>query len=1475
MRDLVGRLKAAFEEEKEYNPSWFFYKSDNEYKENENPLKNLPFLSEDNSRVTLEDYLMKTWENGKMHLMISGIGGVGKTIALFEAASQISIPVIYIPLSYFSNDDMSQNLIIKYIQNITLSDDEQMFKELVALCKKRWDDAPHIILILDGANELVESKQSEIAKEINKLNREYAGLQMIVSSRYNFGINLRMRRNAQYRILKMEELTRKEIEAYLKYKRCKIPEETDKLWNIIDTPLMLNLYAKVKLWKEEEGSIAIFYETHLNAGRIIWNYLQSEIERYQKEHNSEKARICAVSLCMVAPYIAFYMVRNNIFYISPEDFNKCVGSMCKCYIERVNAQSNSKKLSSYMENLISTGDIENLEKLESNVKIMLQKETVIFYSSGQTLRFMHQNFRDCLAAIYLINVAESCEKDFPKEWEQPMSRYVKEFTVNLLQRDIEEKFQNSIWNKLWRLSVYSNNFDQVAETLLDIYKKIYGRDLSQVDFSKMNLKNVSLLGCKLSNNINENFLGAKICYSTMSGRGHSMDVVFVGWANDSNSFISASRDGTIRIWNDKKLDEPVVLNQVAGLTHYVRCADYINSEEEKIISGGDDKKIVCWTYDKKETQWDPYIIGETKDWIHALAWSPDGKKIACGDRSGNLKLFYLDQDKSYDKIVHIHSSFIRNIAWPKLKKALLATGSDDGTVCLLSDEDQCIKKHLLLAGRQIKELSWICEDKYLFIVDARAFYIVNVQELFSINDINVSVLEYDNILEYQSPVQEKIFAAAIHKKGMKHYLAIFYERRLKISSIFKEEHSWSFESIDSVELDNTIVKSAQWDKECGKILCGNSNGALQQIAVLSDETENDRVEIEKIVQGDGKSVRCSAWSKDGIRIAAGYDDCSIRIWNVFKKCCVAVLEGHSESVKCICWSPNDNILLASGSDDGCIKIWDVNVEKCKLTKQFSDCGINAVIWLKNNMVLCGSDDSNVYLWDLNDDSVFRLSNHTKRIYGLAVSKDEDLCVSVGNDMTICLWDLKTRKCLDKINSGHSEPIRGISWLDNKNAVVTCSNDGLIIYREVDIKNKKFKKIYHKWEKNHEDYIYSIALMNNGKYIVGGSTDTDLSFWDIETEKCLGKGVNHTGFIWNISASPEINEKYYAASSSNDGIICIWDVTELQTGTAINPYARLEVIPGINFVGCNFSGGDFEDEKLKKKIVMNGGIINYTSKYKSLKKRSEVAMNLKEKNCVLVVTANPAETAAVLNDKTFQYESDQQSDDPNDPMFYNIGSYGCYHVIHFELMEEGSVGSDASQLAIATAINAFHPIAVILVGIAFGKDFSDSINPGQKIGDVLVSDMVADYESGKIKDGTLQSDGFKAESGRKLLSAFKNFSRTWKHEINGIAAKTEFGLILSGDKVVDDRDFKMSLLKQYPRMIGGEMEGRGAYSACRNRGMDEWIIVKGICDWADGTKSEDKKERQRVGAEAAVSLMSYVFSHENALKKIESKPTKGS
>ncbi len=255
--------------------------------------------------------------------------------------------------------------------------------------------------------------------------------------------------------------------------------------------------------------------------------------------------------------------------------------------------------------------------------------------------------------------------------------------------------------------------------------------------------------------------------------------------------------------------------------------------------------------------------------------------------------------------------------------------------------------------------------------------------------------------------------------------------------------------------------------------------------------------------------------------------------------------------------------------------------------------------------------------------------------------------------------------------------------------------------------------------------------------------------------------------------------------------------------------------------------------------------------------------------ILIVTANEHETQAILGDRNFFEYEEKRSSLNSDANFYHVGKFGCYNAVHFELIDQGTIKADSSILSIYDAIEAWQPDAVILFGIAFGKDNEEMPDPRQHIGDVLISKMVADYESGKIKNGIQQSDGSNPESGRHLVSAFQNYKKTWHYSINGREAEAVIGLMLSGDKVVDDKEFKSYLFANYPRAIGGEMEGRGAYSACRRKGIDEWIIVKAICDWGEN-KGSNKRENQITASESAASFLRHVFSKPEAFDKLPSK-----
>ena len=211
--------------------------------------------------------------------------------------------------------------------------------------------------------------------------------------------------------------------------------------------------------------------------------------------------------------------------------------------------------------------------------------------------------------------------------------------------------------------------------------------------------------------------------------------------------------------------------------------------------------------------------------------------------------------------------------------------------------------------------------------------------------------------------------------------------------------------------------------------------------------------------------------------------------------------------------------------------------------------------------------------------------------------------------------------------------------------------------------------------------------------------------------------------------------------------------------------------------------------------------------------------------------------------------------------YLYGKFGNYAAAWFHMPSQGTSNADATILC-GDIIKEVCPFAVIMVGIAFGAD--ESV---QKIGDILVSKYILNYDSRKERGELSIYKETPKEVGFHLLNAFRSYGYgTLKWDYPLVAKESERfrifeGAILTGSALIDDYDFRKKLLLDFSQYepIGGEMEGYGIYSQCRLNSVSEWIIVKAICDWGHNKQNTQKDKWQKVAADSAVNFCHCVFS----------------
>lgn len=237
---------------------------------------------------------------------------------------------------------------------------------------------------------------------------------------------------------------------------------------------------------------------------------------------------------------------------------------------------------------------------------------------------------------------------------------------------------------------------------------------------------------------------------------------------------------------------------------------------------------------------------------------------------------------------------------------------------------------------------------------------------------------------------------------------------------------------------------------------------------------------------------------------------------------------------------------------------------------------------------------------------------------------------------------------------------------------------------------------------------------------------------------------------------------------------------------------------------------------------------------------------------LFVTANKYEKAELEN-RLVHLKDDTNTYYKFGMQQCTIGYLGSYLIAHLHLQQQGSTRPYASLLSINEAYKAIKPLCVILVGIAFGRDSNT-----QKIGDVLISQEIKPYglvrrSSGVNGEIVTEDRNELIEAGHSIMSIVHNFA-FWANHVN-LRYKVHLGTLLSGEELVDNEKYKNYLVDTFSiaenSIIGGEMEAVGLTSVMSRVENMNWLVVKAICDWADGNKSENKADRQQLAAQNAV------------------------
>jgi len=280
--------------------------------------------------------------------------------------------------------------------------------------------------------------------------------------------------------------------------------------------------------------------------------------------------------------------------------------------------------------------------------------------------------------------------------------------------------------------------------------------------------------------------------------------------------------------------------------------------------------------------------------------------------------------------------------------------------------------------------------------------------------------------------------------------------------------------------------------------------------------------------GHSDAVGQVTYSPDGERVLTVSADKTLRIWDARTGAQINVLRAQGE-FNSAAYSP-DGTRIVTASTDKSAHIWDARTLTPIKAMTGPAAVLSATYSPDGQRVVASFEDATFGVWDVRTGELSEVRSGHRDSIGTAVfSPDGTRILTASVDKTARVWDAKTLTPL--VVMPHDDFVNMAAFSPDGTRIVTAVNDSTA--RIWDARTGKQVGVLA----GHRSYVFAVDYSPDGNRIVTGSKDRTVRIWDAHTGAELAVLAGHTDNVFGVAYSPDGE---HVASASADKTARIWD-----------------------------------------------------------------------------------------------------------------------------------------------------------------------------------------------------------------------------------------------------------------------------------------------------------------------------------------------